>query len=73
MELKCKRKCLFTISVIESFLIILNRYSDTLKACALDVDISLMAGGDMAHVGEKGVNLSGGQRARLALARFIIF
>nr|AIU41639.1 ABC transporter family protein [Hevea brasiliensis] len=48
-----------------------KRYSDTLKACALDVDISLMAGGDMAYIEEKGVNLSGGQRTRLALARAI--
>lgn len=47
----------------------INRYADTLQACALDVDISLMVGGDMAYIGEKGVNLSGGQRARLALAR----
>ncbi|CAJ1852919.1 unnamed protein product [Sphenostylis stenocarpa] len=39
------------------------------QACALDVDVSLMIGGDMAYIGEKGVNLSGGQRARLALAR----
>ncbi|XP_027928770.1 ABC transporter C family member 13 isoform X1 [Vigna unguiculata] len=46
-----------------------ERYTDTLKACALDVDVSLMIGGDMAYIGEKGVNLSGGQRARLALAR----
>ncbi|XP_022998363.1 ABC transporter C family member 13 isoform X3 [Cucurbita maxima] len=46
-----------------------QRYWDTLWACALDVDISLMAGGDMAHIGERGVNLSGGQRARLAMAR----
>ncbi|KAL5574463.1 hypothetical protein UlMin_016162 [Ulmus minor] len=48
-----------------------KRYSDTLWACTLDVDISLMVGGDMAYIGEKGVNLSGGQRARLALARAI--
>ncbi|PON77820.1 ATP-binding cassette containing protein [Parasponia andersonii] len=48
-----------------------KRYSDTLRVCALDVDISLMDGGDMAYIGEKGVNLSGGQRARLALARAI--
>ncbi|KAK7325305.1 hypothetical protein VNO77_29465 [Canavalia gladiata] len=46
-----------------------ERYTDTLQACALDVDISLMVGGDMAYIGEKGLNLSGGQRARLALAR----
>jgi ATP-binding cassette subfamily C (CFTR/MRP) protein 10 len=48
-----------------------ERYTDTVKACALDVDISLMVGGDMAYIGEKGVNLSGGQRARLALARVL--
>ncbi|GER44073.1 ABC transporter C family member [Striga asiatica] len=46
-----------------------KRYLDVLQACALDLDISLMVGGDMAHIGEKGTNLSGGQRARLALAR----
>ncbi|KAJ9693150.1 hypothetical protein PVL29_012054 [Vitis rotundifolia] len=48
-----------------------TRYSDVLEACALDIDISLMVGGDMAYIGDKGVNLSGGQRARLALARAI--
>ncbi|XP_035548110.1 ABC transporter C family member 13 isoform X2 [Juglans regia] len=48
-----------------------RRYSDTLQACTLDVDVSLMVGGDMAYIGEKGVNISGGQRARLALARAI--
>ncbi|VFQ87273.1 unnamed protein product [Cuscuta campestris] len=47
------------------------RYSEVLHACSMDFDILRMAGGDMAHVGEKGVNLSGGQRARLALARAI--
>ncbi|KAF7843202.1 ABC transporter C family member 13 isoform X1 [Senna tora] len=46
-----------------------KRYADTVQACALDVDISLMVGGDMAYIGEKGLNLSGGQRTRLALAR----
>ncbi|KAL8042899.1 hypothetical protein ABFX02_09G082600 [Erythranthe guttata] len=46
-----------------------KRYSEILHACALDLDISLMIGGDMSRIGEKGINLSGGQRARLALAR----
>lgn len=50
----------------------LSRYADTLWACALDVDISLMDRGDMTNIGEKGANLSGGQRARLALARYNI-
>ncbi|OMO74143.1 hypothetical protein COLO4_26706 [Corchorus olitorius] len=49
----------------------LQRYADALQACALDVDISLMVGHDLAYIGEKGTNLSGGQRARLALARAI--
>ncbi|XP_074354051.1 ABC transporter C family member 13 isoform X2 [Apium graveolens] len=48
-----------------------RRLSDVLKACAMDIDVSRMNGGDMAFVGEKGVNLSGGQKARLALARAI--
>ncbi|XP_021717121.1 ABC transporter C family member 13-like isoform X2 [Chenopodium quinoa] len=48
-----------------------ERYAEVLRACALDVDISLMPGGDMAYVGDKGANLSGGQRVRIALARAI--
>lgn len=44
-----------------------------IHACTLDVDISAMVGGDMSHIGEKGLNLSGGQRARLALARSDFF
>ncbi|KAL0903582.1 hypothetical protein M5K25_027971 [Dendrobium thyrsiflorum] len=50
---------------------IIQRYGEVLHACALDADISRMAGGDLAYIGEKGLNLSGGQRARLALARAI--
>ncbi|CAN6208441.1 unnamed protein product [Urochloa humidicola] len=46
-----------------------RRYEEVIQACALDVDISAMARGDMSYIGEKGTNLSGGQRARLALAR----
>ncbi|WVZ17867.1 hypothetical protein V8G54_010849 [Vigna mungo] len=39
------------------------------NALQIYVDVSLMIRGDMAYIGEKRVNLSGGQRARLALAR----
>ncbi|GJN29448.1 hypothetical protein PR202_gb17674 [Eleusine coracana subsp. coracana] len=45
------------------------RYEEVIEACALDVDISAMDRGDMSQIREKGANLSGGQRARLALAR----
>lgn len=46
-----------------------RRYEEVIQACTLDVDISAMVGGDMSRIGEKGLNLSGGQKARLALAR----
>ncbi|RZC79401.1 hypothetical protein C5167_003644 [Papaver somniferum] len=48
-----------------------KRYTEVLQTCTLDVDISLMVGGDLAYIGEKGVNLSGGQKARLSLARAV--
>lgn len=44
-------------------------YNRVLKACALCDDLEFIIGGDGAELGENGVNLSGGQRARVALAR----
>ncbi|XP_040839365.1 ATP-binding cassette sub-family C member 10 isoform X1 [Ochotona curzoniae] len=46
-------------------------YRQVLEACALDDDLRLMPAGDQTEVGEKGVALSGGQRARIALARAV--
>ncbi|KAJ3306009.1 hypothetical protein HDV03_000546 [Kappamyces sp. JEL0829] len=46
-----------------------QRYSKVLKYCALIRDLQVLEGGDMTEVGEKGVNLSGGQKARISLAR----
>nr|GEW53639.1 ABC transporter C family member 13 [Tanacetum cinerariifolium] len=45
--------------------------SVVLEVCALVADVSRMVGGDMAYIGEKGLNLSGGQRAHLAHARAV--
>ncbi|KAJ2458489.1 hypothetical protein GGF42_002034, partial [Coemansia sp. RSA 2424] len=39
------------------------------KACALAVDVRLFPKSDMTMIGTDGVNLSGGQKVRLALAR----
>ncbi|KAJ2486139.1 hypothetical protein EV174_001292 [Coemansia sp. RSA 2320] len=44
-------------------------FTQVVDACALAVDVRLFPDGDMTMIGRNGVNLSGGQKARLALAR----
>ncbi|XP_034846302.1 multidrug resistance-associated protein 7 isoform X2 [Mirounga leonina] len=46
-------------------------YKEVLEACALSDDLCILPAGDQTEVGEKGVTLSGGQRARIALARAV--
>ncbi|XP_033736227.1 multidrug resistance-associated protein 7-like [Pecten maximus] len=46
-----------------------NKYADVLDAASLKKDIEMLPAGDKTEVGENGVTLSGGQKARLALAR----
>lgn len=48
----------------------LLRYHGVVKACALEEDFQNMQGGDMSEIADQGANLSGGQKARLALARY---
>ncbi|XP_029980719.1 multidrug resistance-associated protein 4-like isoform X2 [Sphaeramia orbicularis] len=47
------------------------KYDRVLRACALKRDMDLMPGGDLAMVGDRGTNLSGGQKARVSLARAV--
>ncbi|KAJ1310996.1 hypothetical protein OPQ81_009504 [Rhizoctonia solani] len=47
------------------------RYEAVLDACALRPDLKIFPAGDQTEIGEKGVSLSGGQRARCALARAV--
>ncbi|RAL58871.1 hypothetical protein DID88_009291 [Monilinia fructigena] len=47
----------------------LDRYEQVIEACALTKDLELLADGHETEVGTGGINLSGGQRWRLTLAR----
>ncbi|KAJ3253173.1 hypothetical protein HK103_000814 [Boothiomyces macroporosus] len=48
-----------------------ERYLQTIYACSLVRDLKTLSGGDLTEIGEKGVNLSGGQKARISLARAV--
>ncbi|KAL1861651.1 hypothetical protein Daus18300_008767 [Diaporthe australafricana] len=47
------------------------RYRQVLAACCLMPDLANWKAGDLSMIGENGVGLSGGQKARVALARAI--
>ncbi|KAH8298106.1 hypothetical protein KR018_006856, partial [Drosophila ironensis] len=65
---------LFNASVRDNILFGLpmdkQRYRIVLKRCALERDLELL-NGDATIVGERGASLSGGQRARICLARAV--
>lgn len=46
-----------------------SNYAAVIAACALTPDIAALPARDATMIGERGVTLSGGQRARVALAR----
>ncbi|KAG8408938.1 hypothetical protein J3458_019946 [Metarhizium acridum] len=56
---------LFGLPFIES------RYNTVLDVCALKRDIEILNDGDKTELGANGINLSGGQKWRLTLARAI--
>lgn len=41
------------------------------ELCELKADLKILSAGDMTEIGEKGINLSGGQKMRVSLARAI--
>ncbi len=42
-----------------------QRYDRVIRSCALDVDISSFKSGDKLLIGDRGISLSGGQKARV--------
>lgn len=46
-----------------------QRFADTVRRCCLESDLAQMPDGEDTVVGERGVTLSGGQKARVAMAR----
>ncbi|OQR86839.1 canalicular multispecific organic anion transporter, partial [Achlya hypogyna] len=44
-------------------------YNAVLAACQLKPDLAMLPEGDATEIGERGINLSGGQKARVSLAR----
>ncbi|KAH7917385.1 P-loop containing nucleoside triphosphate hydrolase protein [Leucogyrophana mollusca] len=48
-----------------------ERYNTVVECCALRPDLNILEGGGGTEIGARGVSLSGGQKARVALARAV--
>ncbi|KAF5310093.1 hypothetical protein D9619_010353 [Psilocybe cf. subviscida] len=46
-----------------------EKFREVVRACSLEHDLEVLPNGELTEIGEKGINLSGGQKARVSLAR----
>ncbi|XP_064965478.1 ABC transporter C family member 3-like isoform X2 [Musa acuminata AAA Group] len=49
----------------------IDKYDRVLEACSLKKDLEIMPNGDQTVIGERGINLSGGQKQHVQIARAI--
>ncbi|KAJ7065639.1 multidrug resistance-associated ABC transporter [Mycena amicta] len=68
--------CAYAPQVVDNILFNLpydqQRYHKTLEACALLDDLAVLEDGDESEIGERGLNLSGGQKARDSRASILL-
>ncbi|KAL6993326.1 hypothetical protein U1Q18_011443 [Sarracenia purpurea var. burkii] len=48
-----------------------ERYEKVLEACSLKKDLEILSFGDQTVIGERGINLSAGQKQRIQIARAV--
>ncbi|CAD6626380.1 HN1_G0035860.mRNA.1.CDS.1 [Saccharomyces cerevisiae] len=48
-----------------------EKYDEVVCVCSLKADLDILPAGDMTEIGERGITLSGGQKARINLARSV--